>query len=651
MMLWLLLLLDLGAFEATQQVIGESGGEESEDEWNYSKGDKKPVDGLAAVEETSEVILESPVIEKEAEADSFAVEEHENVSFKCKALVKRFFLTSFLLSFQLATHAEQSFTEKEFVEQEFDSRPPQFEDFQQERQEEPVEEEHQVQDEVEKDLQLTIDTEEFDEMSQLNPDAKEFVPVSPTRSNGDKSPSLCSPVLNPVLGHLVSDDAVVSQSPRKGEQPMEDISVPNEMDFELEIDSRPHETADFEANELLNPKEAMQQDDKLEQEYKDEAQPFFEEEKKQIGDAYKVLESSFSEYSNNFQNGIGDAMNRSFYEGRDDDAIMAPAPERQSDVLNSIQPIPTFEDEQPEADHQMENDVPESDMQHPVQEVVHAASDVEMASPTAPKMDSSDNFEAEHFVEEIKSAAGIDESEYKYVDQALSPEIPPFNLDGIPDEVLEKVEFVETHFMPLGSVGVKDFLEEAEQAQVPVPESIVIAAPEEPKADVVAEVTAGVAAVALAAGAGAAVAAKKSATSKAEPKKTEVKKAPVAAAKKAPVAAKAPITKPTSAPAAAKPAPIVKKTTTTTSTTKPAPKPAVSSTAAKPAASSATASRPKPASTLPPVKKPSTGTVLKAATDSSAKPASATATRTSLAAKKPTTSVAATKWVLFETSD
>lgn len=90
LMMLMLLLLDLGAFEATQQVIGESGGEESEDEWNYSKGDKKLIDGLAAVEETSEVILESPVVETAEEADTFPVEEQEIVSFKCEALFERF---------------------------------------------------------------------------------------------------------------------------------------------------------------------------------------------------------------------------------------------------------------------------------------------------------------------------------------------------------------------------------------------------------------------------------------------------------------------------------------------------------------------------------------------------------------------------------
>lgn len=59
MMLMLLLLLDLGFVGSAQQAIGESGGEDSEDEWNYIKVDKKSSDGLAAVEETSEPIAES----------------------------------------------------------------------------------------------------------------------------------------------------------------------------------------------------------------------------------------------------------------------------------------------------------------------------------------------------------------------------------------------------------------------------------------------------------------------------------------------------------------------------------------------------------------------------------------------------------------
>lgn len=67
----LLLLLDLGFVESTHQAIGESGGEDSEDEWNYVQVDKKAAEGLAAVDETSEAIVESPTIEtiKPAEFD------------------------------------------------------------------------------------------------------------------------------------------------------------------------------------------------------------------------------------------------------------------------------------------------------------------------------------------------------------------------------------------------------------------------------------------------------------------------------------------------------------------------------------------------------------------------------------------------------
>lgn len=66
MTLMLLLLLDLGFVEATQhqQVVGESGGEESEDEWNYIKVDKKTSEGLAAVSEEISEHAESPVVDK-----------------------------------------------------------------------------------------------------------------------------------------------------------------------------------------------------------------------------------------------------------------------------------------------------------------------------------------------------------------------------------------------------------------------------------------------------------------------------------------------------------------------------------------------------------------------------------------------------------
>lgn len=79
MMIILLLLLDLGFVESTHQAIGESGGEDSEDEWNYIKVDKK-TDGLAAVEETPEVIAESPTVEKTEELETNQAEDDHTVS-------------------------------------------------------------------------------------------------------------------------------------------------------------------------------------------------------------------------------------------------------------------------------------------------------------------------------------------------------------------------------------------------------------------------------------------------------------------------------------------------------------------------------------------------------------------------------------------
>lgn len=76
----LLLLLDLGFVESAHQAIGESGGEDSEDEWNYIKVDKKASEGLAAVEETSEVIAESSPVEKIEEDGTEQFEFNDNVS-------------------------------------------------------------------------------------------------------------------------------------------------------------------------------------------------------------------------------------------------------------------------------------------------------------------------------------------------------------------------------------------------------------------------------------------------------------------------------------------------------------------------------------------------------------------------------------------
>jgi hypothetical protein len=89
MTLMLLLLLDLGLIEASQ-AVGESGGEESEeDEWNYIKVDDKKSENLAPEVSNTESLAESPIAEEKEEpvietgfnADSEEPSE-ENVSCK-----------------------------------------------------------------------------------------------------------------------------------------------------------------------------------------------------------------------------------------------------------------------------------------------------------------------------------------------------------------------------------------------------------------------------------------------------------------------------------------------------------------------------------------------------------------------------------------
>lgn len=468
-------------------------------------------------------------------------------------------------------------------------------------------------------MELTVDTEEFDEMSQLNPDAKVFVPVSPTRSNGPLSPPF-SDIMNPAFNSLVVQDAVVAQSPRKGESSMmeEDIAIPTEKDFDNEAESRPHEINAFEngnfqraeSPEHLNLKEAMQQDDKLEQEYKDEAaQPFFEEVKQQAGEEYKVLESSFSEYSNGFQSMI-DPMSRSFYEGRDDGDILTAAG-RTSDVLNSVQPIPTFDDE------------------------------------SAFDLGASGDFVAEQFVEEIKGAS-VEQD--KYIDQGLSPTLPDFNLGATMPETVHDAfvtasapVFEEAHHIEIPT-ETKDVIEPPStpetdvQEPVPSPEKLEQVT-EEPKVSVV-EVAAGAAAVAIAAVVGV-EATKKAIGSKTEVKKADAKGKAPAASKANPVPAKRlPASTTSSAPktATARPAsasaavatsakPLAARKVATTLAAKPAPKPV----------SSAPASRPKvPASTVP------AGSLPKTASETAAKPAPITRP-TATAPKKPLATVPASK--------
>ncbi|ETN60931.1 hypothetical protein AND_007430 [Anopheles darlingi] len=80
---------------------------------------------------------------------------------------------------------------------------------------------------------------------QLNPEAKEFVPI-PSVAAGAGLNAESTPYTPPrMLDHenfKLRDDAIVAQSPRKGAaSSLEDMDLPQENDFQTEMDKRPHE--------------------------------------------------------------------------------------------------------------------------------------------------------------------------------------------------------------------------------------------------------------------------------------------------------------------------------------------------------------------------------------------------------------------------
>ncbi|XP_037904148.1 titin-like isoform X3 [Hermetia illucens] len=92
-----------------------------------------------------------------------------------------------------------------------------------------------------------LDKEVEDMSSQLNPDAKEFVPtLTPVRV----SPAFC-----------FNNDDVIAQSPQKGAFSLEDVALPTEKDFENEAASRPAEIDDTKPLTALIPPHCLNGDD------------------------------------------------------------------------------------------------------------------------------------------------------------------------------------------------------------------------------------------------------------------------------------------------------------------------------------------------------------------------------------------------------
>lgn len=97
---------------------------------------------------------------------------------------------------------------------------------------------------------VDLDDDDDDMASQLNPDAAEFVPTSPPRTNNQSPFSNGSTGINNNIRDLMMEDEVIAQSPRKGAAPpMDDITLPLEDDFS-EISKRPAEIAESPTSDV-----------------------------------------------------------------------------------------------------------------------------------------------------------------------------------------------------------------------------------------------------------------------------------------------------------------------------------------------------------------------------------------------------------------
>lgn len=227
----------------------------------------------------------------------------------------------------------------------------------------PLDNEEPITTLIDEELQFTLEPKESADVelvrpdslslemaSKLNPEAKEFVPVSsPTRSN-PTSPVANAPSMVPNSYLMLDDDTVVAQSPKKCSTTMDNIDVPEEDAFQHEMNKRPHElekpseyvngSAEISARshspasepsyQELNLKEAMQADEKLEHDYNDEKQIVPEEGPSELSNEQNILHVLNKEQ---------DPMNMSFYEGRDE-ALLG-----NSDELNKVHVLPEEDDD------------------------------------------------------------------------------------------------------------------------------------------------------------------------------------------------------------------------------------------------------------------------------------------------------------------
>ncbi|XP_041765748.1 histone acetyltransferase KAT6B-like isoform X2 [Anopheles merus] len=168
----------------------------------------------------------------------------------------------------------------------------------------------------------------------LNPEAKEFVPVTGSVGGGGAE-------INPKM-HELREDAIVAQSPRKGTMSsMEDLDVPAETDFQTEMDKRPHEFEEYggENGENGGADESGAGESHLRSPLA--VHPFdlseFNEQ--------TVVEQQLLAGSGDMANGVGD------YENAGVDLLAQPAvadADAEMELLNKVQELPDDEEEKPQ---------------------------------------------------------------------------------------------------------------------------------------------------------------------------------------------------------------------------------------------------------------------------------------------------------------
>lgn len=192
------------------------------------------------------------------------------------------------------------------------------------------------------------------DMSQLNPDAKEFVPTSPSPTNTTpiNSIDISGVVANMATLRLNLGDDLVSQSPRKGtENALVDVPVPEENDFLSDITQRP---ADLDSTVMsdrpgssssqcsyqeMNLKEAMHGDEK--QEYAPDVLNTPDQVAFELNTANGDHEEFISILNKSMRN--QDVMNASFYNDGTSDSNNPFKVD-----LNAVHRLPTSDDENEE---------------------------------------------------------------------------------------------------------------------------------------------------------------------------------------------------------------------------------------------------------------------------------------------------------------